>query len=217
MPGGCVMGLEASLAGMLNKSEPMVVIGNSMGGVLAYHLPQYGWNVQQAFYVASPLNGSSMLRWMANAEKPESERGSFWPRVAKEMVYAGPYEYLIKGHELAAPSHPYWTVTPRLDLAGIQSDGYVTVSDATLENDRDVALHHSGHFALAMDPRAWIAIASRMLPSGEIREKESGLTTMLLVQTYKALVPFFLAMPVLCAVLPATCGLVYRFKHKQNP
>lgn len=152
MPGGCVLSLEKDLAGQLNKSEPLIVIGNSMGGVLAYHLPQFGWNVQKAFYVAAPLTGSAAIRWTTR------EVSRF---MAESLVGAEPYVYLSEFHKIPPPQHEYWTITPRLFTSDF--DTHVWTEDSVLDPSRDLPIYFSSHFGLIADSRLWREIAGRIV------------------------------------------------------
>jgi pimeloyl-ACP methyl ester carboxylesterase len=158
MPGECINALAPQLDSWLNGSRDtsFVVIGNSMGGVLAYYLPRWGYNVSKAFYVATPLNGSRAVQWM-------NKQASFGQLVAEQAVGEGSWFYLSQNHYLAPPGHAYWTMTRSLlDLGDdYRFDGHVFHKEAVIESDRDV--HGSGgHFDLAFNPFFWRQIVSRL-------------------------------------------------------
>lgn len=158
MPGECINALAPQLDSWLNGSRDtsFVVIGNSMGGVLAYHLPRWGYNISKAFYVAAPLNGSRAVQWM-------NRQASFGQLVAEQAVGEGSWFYLSQNHYLAPPDHTYWTMTRSLlDLGDdYRFDGHVFHKEAVIESDRDV--HGSGsHFDLAINPFFWSQIAIRL-------------------------------------------------------
>lgn len=158
MPVGCINALAPQLDDWLSGSRDtsFVVIGNSMGGVLAYYLPLYGYNVSKAFYVVAPLNGSRAIQWM-------NSQASFGKLVAEKAVGEGSWSYLSQNHDLPQPNHAYWTMTRSLlDLSDdYRFDGHVFRQEAIIESERDV----SGvgcHFDLAINPFFWRQIAARL-------------------------------------------------------
>lgn len=200
MPDECVAQLESSTAGLLNKSEPMIVIGNSMGGVLAYHLPNYGWNVQKAFYVAAPLNGTYIVKQLREWERA----GSINTGYARALVGKGAVDYLSSGHDLQPPNHSYWTITPRLPYLSY-TDSHILVEEGIIEDTRNVPITWSSHFALAIDGRAWSEITARIVvPEYEnlSPQRQSDFVGLFLTASLRVYFQFALSM------ILATAGLL---------
>lgn len=161
MPDECMPLLSAELKRTLDPAQPIVVVGNSMGGVAAYYLPAYGWNVDKAFYVAAPLHGSLLLReTLERIANTSWEAAGHW--LAHRSVGAGPFDYLSRYWDLYPPRHSYWTVSPV--LPGFQEfDGHVFRSDTVLEEGHALTLNAGSHFSLLYDCRLWNMILGRML------------------------------------------------------
>lgn len=161
MPDECLPLLSAEMKRTLDPSNPIVVVGNSMGGVAAYYLPAYGWNVDKAFYVGAPLHGSKLLRdsleWFSNSSL---ERAGNW--LAHQAVGKGPFEYLASYHDLYPPRHSYWTISPILPFSR-DFDGHVYSSDSILEKSHSLVVPYASHFSLLYECRIWNMILGRIL------------------------------------------------------
>lgn len=168
MPDECLPLLSKEMKRTLDPAQPIVVVGNSMGGVAAYYLPEYGWNVDKAFYVAAPLHGSLLLReTLERTANTSWEAAGSW--LARHSVGAGPFKYLSRYWDLYPPWHSYWTVSPV--LPGFDEfDGHVFRSDTVLEESHALTVYQGSHFSLLYDCRLWNMILGRILVGESYRD-----------------------------------------------
>jgi len=136
----CLDSIDISLQQHINKSTPIVVIGNSMGGVMAMHLHSRGWTIKKAIAVAAPLNGAGMFRLLEDN----------LPSSLFNVFYQPGYAYLRRTDKLAEPPHPYCTVS-----FGPGFDGNVFESDTILNAKNHTGFFLGTHFSLVMDPMVW--------------------------------------------------------------
>lgn len=132
------------LATGVSLHDPIIFIGQSLGGVAAMVLHKHGWNVKQAISIAAPLHGANkVLRVMSK----------LWPwKFAR-----GTYIYLKHKSRMPVPPHPYKTLT--FGILNWSFDGCVHVSEAKLEDEHHVHetwFHHSAAFA---HKRLWQRVA----------------------------------------------------------
>ena len=128
--------------------RPIVVIGNSMGGVVAFALHACGWKIELAIAVNSPLNGSTLLRDL-DAVLPKwlmDVCGGNSPTCMelKRRIWNG------------IPPHPYKTIGMALPF--MNSDGLVYSKDATIEPEHHRALGWGSHHTVVADPRVYLEI-----------------------------------------------------------
>jgi pimeloyl-ACP methyl ester carboxylesterase len=135
----CLDALDKEMQSYANKSEPILVIGNSMGGVMAYHLHTRDWNILASYSVAAPIKGSKLYS-LLKANLPS------W--IFQYFNQAG-HAYLERTEQPPPPPHPWFTVGFHL---GVGFDGHVFLSD--MPNTSHVSVLGS-HFSLIHDPIVW--------------------------------------------------------------
>jgi pimeloyl-ACP methyl ester carboxylesterase len=134
----------------LDKTQPIVVIGNSMGGVVGSHLHEFGWRIELLITINSPLNGATLLR----------ELDSMLPISVMGMCGGNSptYNYLKALPVMGIPPHPYKTIgTP---LPFMNSDGMVQEQDAMIEAQHHHRIGWGSHHTVVLDPRVYFAILS---------------------------------------------------------
>lgn len=135
----CLDALDKEMQLYANKSEPIMVIGNSMGGVMAYHLHTRGWNILVSYSVAAPIKGSRLYRMLKSTV----------PSVVFDFFHQPGHDYLERTEQPPAPSHPWFTLGFHL---GIEFDLHVFLSDMPSTNHDSMP---GTHFSLAYDPFVW--------------------------------------------------------------
>jgi len=144
----CLDSLDATLSQSLNKSEPIFVVGNSMGGVMALHLHNRGWQIEKAIAIAAPLHGAWMFRWLE----------SMLPHTLFAYFDRPGYAYLRGEQSFAEPPHAYRTLS-----FGPGFDSHVFESEAIVNASRHTRFVLGTHFSICFDPRVWTAIAQELV------------------------------------------------------
>lgn len=131
----------------LDKEQPIVVIGQSMGGVYANRLHERGWNILLGIYIGSPMNGAALL--------PMLERTL--PLCVQDLFKKPPYEYLKQQIPASKPPHPFKTITP--GWAWSSFDGCVFASDTIIEQEHNTHLAFMDHRTGFANPRLWLTVS----------------------------------------------------------
>lgn len=131
----------------LDKETPLVVIGQSMGGVYANKLHERGWQVLLSITIGSPLNGARLL----------TQLEPMLPEVIKRVLHKPPYDHLKQMLPASAPPHPYKTIT--LGWALSDFDGCVYKSDAMIDPAHNTHLAFADHRTIFANPRLGYTLA----------------------------------------------------------
>ncbi len=57
----CLDDVYNKIISLIDKDDPIVLIGQSMGGVVSNNLHTRGLNIKHAIYIGSPLHGANLL------------------------------------------------------------------------------------------------------------------------------------------------------------
>jgi pimeloyl-ACP methyl ester carboxylesterase len=126
-----------------SQREPVFVVGQSMGGLVANRLHNHGWQVARAVCIASPLHGARLLgtlhSWLP---------ACVWNALDKEA-----YQTLrAKGRE-PAPPHPVSTIS--FGWGWSDFDGCVFADEVVMRQDHHHHLAWADHRIGFVDPRLW--------------------------------------------------------------
>jgi pimeloyl-ACP methyl ester carboxylesterase len=135
----CLDALDKEMQLYANKSEPIMIVGNSMGGVMAYHLHTRGWNILVSYSVAAPIKGSGLYRILKSS----------LPSAVFNFFHRPGHDYLERTEQPPAPPHPWFTLGFHL---GVEFDLHVFLSDMPNANHASTL---GTHFSLAYDPFVW--------------------------------------------------------------
>lgn len=129
-----------------DREQEIILIGQSMGGVVSNNLHKRGWNIKKAIYIGSPLHGASLLHQL---EK-------ILPTKIRDQLYKLPYDYLkMKGRE-EIPPHPYKTIS--MGWFFTDFDGCVYKNETILEDEHHIHLVWADHRTIFANPRLWILV-----------------------------------------------------------
>jgi pimeloyl-ACP methyl ester carboxylesterase len=142
--------VSASLEKIVSKDKPIIVIGASMGGVVANNLHTKGWNISKAIYVGSPLHGARMLN---TAE-------AYLPTMIRDALFKPAYGYLMDKKREDVPPHKYHTIS--MSLPFTEFDLCVHRDEATLEDEYHTHLPFSTHQFVWFNPRLWSTISQQL-------------------------------------------------------
>ena len=125
--------------------EPIILIGYSFGGIIAYRLLDTYLNTKLAIFVASPLKSCNYLDNMPTFLKRTVEYFEI-PAVTDLCDR--------KFKEIEPPEIPYYTITAGL-VWNKEFDGKVYKKDAVIEEERNIHIGYSSHFMLTIDRRCF--------------------------------------------------------------
>lgn len=144
--------VDAAMREHAAPDELVVLIGQSMGGVVANRMHRRGWRVQKAIYIGSPLRGAHLLRQL----------DAVLPRWVRKKLYKKPYGILLNKPEEQPPPHPYHTFS--MGWFRTTFDGCVYQGEATLEPAHHTHLCFADHRIVFANPRLWVAVKRQLLP-----------------------------------------------------
>lgn len=142
--------VDESLQSQIDKDEEIIVIGQSMGGVVANNLHTKGWIVKGAIYIGSPLHGASLLKRLE----------TILPSKVVNVLKKPAYEILKDKCRDPEPPHPYFTVS--MGWFGTEFDGCVHKEEAVLDESRNHHLYWSDHRTAFADPRLFSQVGKCM-------------------------------------------------------
>lgn len=125
------------------RTENIIIIGHSMGGVLGNRLHTKGWNVDLAIYIAAPFHGANLINQLE----------SILPIRIWNWMNKKPYNYLKKKTEGFEPPHLYHTIT--LGWGWSDFDGCVYASEAKFNEDNNTHFMWKDHRAPFYSIRLW--------------------------------------------------------------
>lgn len=117
------------------EEDELIVIGQSMGGLIANNLHKYDWKIKKGIYIASPLNGARLLNtiesklpiWLAN------------------LLYKKIYDELKDKEKENEPPHDYTTISLGWDPIKPEFDGCVYKDEAIINTDKNIHIKYTDH------------------------------------------------------------------------
>lgn len=137
---------------ILNIIQPdnqIVVIGQSIGGLVGSKLHEKGIDVSLLIPIVAPLHGAYFLKQLE-----DNLHDAIMSRVKKPI-----YEELIKMHQngvQASPPHKYHTISVNWPLTTF--DGCVYVDETKFDDENHTHLRWADHRTIFIDPRLWHTI-----------------------------------------------------------
>lgn len=144
----CLDHVSKELAKCVSKQDPIVLIGQSMGGVVANNMHKRGWNIVFAIYIGSPLHGANLLNQLE----------AVLPATIKDFFYKKPYGFLKDKEREEKPPHPFHTISMGWFFSDF--DGCVYRSEATLDDEHHTHLAWADHRSIFANPRLGMLICS---------------------------------------------------------
>jgi pimeloyl-ACP methyl ester carboxylesterase len=123
------------------REDEIILIGQSLGGVVCHELHTYGWNIEKSITIGSPHHGSSLLTW-ANWFLPPKISRLLEKQVFKDLLIQKP----------VVPTHPHYTISTSI-APYIPFDGQVWVSETKISDYNHHHIHFNNHWTLFIDPR----------------------------------------------------------------
>ena len=150
----------------LDKGQEIILVGQSMGGVVANNLHQLGWDIKKAIYIGSPLHGARTIKSVR----------SWIPGTVLRVFESPAWNILEDKKREQEPPHDYHTITMGLNggsdiffkgSSGPESwknwDGKVWKDEAMFSEDKNTHLDGEEHSLIFIKPRLWRLVYS-LLP-----------------------------------------------------
>jgi pimeloyl-ACP methyl ester carboxylesterase len=141
----CIDTVSQKLEKVVSKDEEIIVIGQSMGGVVGNQLHTRGWKIDLLITIGSPLKGASVVKTLKEN----------MPQKVQDILHKPLYEDLIKLLEepMESPPHKYHCFTMAWPLMNF--DGCVYVEEGKFEDEHHTHLPNSDHRTIFANPRLW--------------------------------------------------------------
>jgi len=139
--------LDAQLQKLVEKRNPIVVVGQSMGGVMAHRLHEKGWRVAKSISIGSPLHGANLLNILE----------SKLPTWIATSLHKKAYDTLKLPQTLDPPPHPYHTISMALPFS-TNFDGCVFVHETLFDRQHHTHMPFASHQFVVANPRLWTLI-----------------------------------------------------------
>lgn len=123
------------------KQTQLILIGWSMGGLIANRLHVKGWNVLMGIYIASPLNGASIFKYIP--------------------TMCDIHDYLADKTQEVEPPHDYHTIS--LGWLVSNFDGCVFKTDTLIHPDNHEHISFTDHRFSVLDLRVLSAVNRKII------------------------------------------------------
>ena len=144
--------VDAEISKLADKEkDKIILIGQSMGGVISNELHKKGWKIEKAIYVVAPLNGADLLNKLIRR----------LPERFTNFMHIPPYDHLMKGEKAIEPPHAYHTIGvswPFMDF-----DGCVYKEEAILDEKKHSHLRWLDHRTAFVSIRLWMEVYNKLL------------------------------------------------------
>lgn len=137
-----------------NKETEIIIVGQSMGGVIAFNLHNLGWKIKMAISVGSPLNGARLITQIENVIKKNTPK-SIYDLTVWLLKTQGHIE-LQKEMKQKTPPHKYKTIS--LGWCNSNFDGCVYKDEAIISEENNIHLCWADHRTIFLNPRLWFQI-----------------------------------------------------------
>jgi hypothetical protein len=147
---------DIELSKYISKESPIIIIGQSMGGIVAMNIYEKKWNVLHAISVGSPLHGSRLLLRLRKFI-PMFNNGTF--------KYLGDKCNVVdddnSNEKQSIPPHSYKTIS--CSLFNSKFDRCVFADETTLEPEYHIHLNYLDHVFCWFHPKLFKNILLAML------------------------------------------------------
>jgi hypothetical protein len=148
----CLDALSKQMQEIEDKDNPIILIGQSIGGVFANNLHRKGWSyIRLGIYIASPLQGA---RFISQLENTAPARVWDYIRSGREMQYA----YLQDKQPDCEPPHNFHTISTAIPL--LNFDGCVYIDETCINEKNHTHICSYTHWTLFNSPALLDTVAS---------------------------------------------------------
>ena len=130
-----------------NSHNPeIVLIGQSLGGLICHNMHLFGWNIVKSITIGSPHHGSALLNLV---EKWVPEKIANYLR---KPVYKDLYK-----QQALLPSHPYYTISTSF-VPYFDFDGQVWITETMIDDEKHTHIPFNNHWTILLDPRLFLEV-----------------------------------------------------------
>lgn len=135
--------VDYKIAKIVSRNEPIILIGQSMGGLISNNLHRKGWNIKNAVYIGAPLHGARILKQL----------DSILPTIIRNFLFKKPYEILMMKEKDIEPPHKYHSISMAWPFTNF--DGCVYKDEAMISEKNHTHLAWADHRTIFANPRLW--------------------------------------------------------------
>lgn len=147
--------VDGEISKLANKNEEeIIVIGQSMGGVIAFNLHTRGWNIKLSLSIASPLHGARLITQVE--DKLREKLDEDWFSYLQEKLKCPGHIALQNKERQEEPPHDYKTIS--LGWFGTEFDGCVYKDETFIDPEKHLHLPWADHRTVFLNPRLWYHI-----------------------------------------------------------
>lgn len=133
------------------ETDKIIVIGQSMGGVIAFNLHTRGWDLKLSLSIGSPLHGARLITQVEERLK-ENLPENIFDYLHKSIKCQGHIALQNKSIQ-EEPPHDYRTIS--LGWFNYDFDGCVYKDEAIINPDKNLHLAWADHRTVFLNPRLW--------------------------------------------------------------
>lgn len=137
------------------KQEKIIIIGQSMGGVIANNMYRLGYDIALGIYIGSPLHGAYLL----------NQLDELLPTFIKDRIHKPPYDILMNKQDENEPDHDYRTIS--MGWFNSDFDGCVYKNETIMDPSKHTHLSWADHRTIFANPRLWFLICDQIQSSNE--------------------------------------------------
>ena len=143
--------LDSRLITILDKGKDKpIVIGQSMGGLMANSLHKKGWSIHKSICIGSPLHGARILNYL-------HER---LPTFITKRLQRKSYDYLMNKERDECPPHECHTIS--MSWPFLNFDGCVFTDETKLTDDNHTHIKWADHRTVFASPRLWKVVLNKV-------------------------------------------------------
>ena len=144
-----------AISNITNKEQDIIIIGQSMGGVIAFNMHTMGWKICLAISIASPLHGARLITQVENGIR-NNLGYSISEYITKKIKRQGHIELQNKSifnKTQVPPPHKYKTIS--LGWFNSEFDGCVYKDETIIDEKHNLHLAWADHRTIFINPRLW--------------------------------------------------------------
>ena len=143
------------ISNIINKEQDIIIIGQSMGGVIGFNMHIMGWKICLAISIGSPLHGARLITQVENRIKNNlwESVSKYITKIIKTQGHIQLQNKSIFNKRQCEPPHKYKTIS--LGWFNYDFDGCVYKDEAIIDDKHNLHLKWSDHRTIFLNPRLW--------------------------------------------------------------